>query len=110
MMDRRTFVGTAAGALFVRAHPGGNVTGGTGISSELSAKRLELLNEVVPGLTRVAIMWNPDLRGAVFEYKETASAARALRLQVQAVEVSRAKALGLTIPPSLLRRADEVLQ
>jgi putative ABC transport system substrate-binding protein len=72
------------------AHPGGNVTGGTGISSELSAKRLELLKEVVPGLTRVAIMWNPDLRGAVFEYKETASAARALRLQVQAVEVSRA--------------------
>jgi putative ABC transport system substrate-binding protein len=72
------------------ARPGGNVTGGTGISSELSAKRLELLKEVVPGLSRVAIMWNPDLRGAVFEYKETASAARALRLQLQAVEVSRA--------------------
>jgi ABC-type uncharacterized transport system substrate-binding protein len=72
------------------ARPGGNVTGLTGISSELSAKRLELLKEVVPGLSRVAIVWNPDLRGAVFEYKETASAARALRLQLQAVEVNRA--------------------
>ena len=72
------------------ARPGGNVTGLTGISPELSAKRMELLKEVVPGLSRVAIMWNPDDRGAVFEYKEAESAARSLRLQLQSVEVSRA--------------------
>jgi putative ABC transport system substrate-binding protein len=72
------------------ARPGGNVTGLTGLSPELSAKRLELLKEVVPGLSRVAIMWNPDVRGAVLNYKETESAARSLRLQLQSVEVSRA--------------------
>ena len=72
------------------AHPGGNVTGLTLISPELSAKRLELLKEAVPGLSRVAIIWNPVVRGAVLEYKETESAAHSLRLQLQSVEVSRA--------------------
>jgi putative ABC transport system substrate-binding protein len=72
------------------ARPGGNVTGLTGISPELNAKRLELLREAVPGLSRVAIMWNPDDRGALLDYKETEGAARSLRLQLQSVEVSRA--------------------
>src|SRR5215468_6525413 len=53
------------------ARPGGNVTGLSSVSPELSAKRLELLKEAVSGLSRVAIVWNPDVRGAVFEYKET---------------------------------------
>ncbi len=72
------------------ARPGGSVTGLTGISPELNAKRLELLKEAVPGLSRVAIMWNPDDRGGVLDYKETENAARALRLQLQSLEVSRA--------------------
>jgi putative ABC transport system substrate-binding protein len=72
------------------AHPGGNVTGLTLMSPELSAKRLEFLKEAVPGLSRVAIMWNPVVRGAVLEYKETESAAHSLRLHLQSVEVSRA--------------------
>jgi|SRR5450631_1834784 putative ABC transport system substrate-binding protein len=72
------------------AHPGGNVTGLTSISPELSAKRLELMKEAVPGLLRVAIMWNPDVRGAVLDYKETQNAARSLQVQLQPVEVSRA--------------------
>lgn len=71
------------------AHPGGNVTGFTSISPELSAKRLELLREAVPGLSRVAIMWNPDIRGALLDYKATEEAARSLRLQLQSVEVTR---------------------
>ena len=71
------------------AHPGGNVTGLSNISPELNAKRLELLREALPGLSRVAIMWNPDVRGAVLDYKETDSAARSLHLQLQSVEVSR---------------------
>jgi putative ABC transport system substrate-binding protein len=72
------------------ARPSGNVTGLTSLSPELSAKKLELLKEVVPGLSRVAIMWNPDVRGAVLVYKETQSAAGSLQLQLQSVEVSRA--------------------
>jgi putative ABC transport system substrate-binding protein len=72
------------------ARPGGNVTGLSSVSPELSAKRLELLREALPGLSRVAIMWNPDVRGAVLDYKETDTAARSLHLQLQSVEVSRA--------------------
>jgi putative ABC transport system substrate-binding protein len=72
------------------ARPGGNITGLSNISPELSAKRLELLKEAAPGLSRVAIMWSPDVRGAVLDYKELQSAARSLRLQLQSVEVSRA--------------------
>ena len=75
------------------ARPGGNVTGHSTISPELSGKRLELLKETVPGLSRVAIIWNPDIRGAVLDYNQTEGAARSLRLQLQSVEVSRAEDL-----------------
>jgi len=75
------------------ARPGGNVTGLSAISPELSGKRLELLREVVPGLSRVAFLWNPDVRGNLFDYKETEGAARSLRLELQSVEVSRAEDL-----------------
>jgi putative tryptophan/tyrosine transport system substrate-binding protein len=71
------------------ARPGRNITGNSSMSPELNGKRLELLKEVVPGLSRVAILWNPDIRGAVLDYKETEGAARALRLQLQSVEVTR---------------------
>ncbi len=73
------------------ARPGGNVTGHSTISPELSGKRLELLMEAVPKLSRVAFIWNPDVRGAVLDYKKTEGAARSLRLQLQSVEVPRAE-------------------
>jgi len=75
------------------ARPGGNVTGQSTISPELSGKRLEVLREVVPGLSRVAFLWNPEVRGAVLDYKETEDAARSLGLQLQSVEVPRAENL-----------------
>ena len=75
------------------ARPGGNITGHSSMSPELNGKRLELLREVVPGLSRVAILWNPEIRGAVLDYKETEGAARSLRLQLLSVEVSRAEDL-----------------
>jgi putative tryptophan/tyrosine transport system substrate-binding protein len=72
------------------ARPGGNVTGLSTLSPDLSAKRLELLKEAVPALTRVAIIWNPDIRGAVLDHKETEAASRSLHLQLQSIEVRRA--------------------
>jgi len=68
--------------------PGGNVTGMSNISADLSGKRLELLREVVPGLTRVAFLWNPDSRGAVLDYKESEAAASSLHLALQSIEVT----------------------
>jgi putative tryptophan/tyrosine transport system substrate-binding protein len=50
----------AAGLVTSLAHPGGNVTGLSGMVTELSAKRLQLLKEMIPRLTRVAVLWSPD--------------------------------------------------
>jgi len=83
----------ATGLVASLARPGGNVTGLSIISAELSGKRLELLREVVPGLSRVAFLWNPDVRGNLLDYKETEGAAGSLGLQLQSVEVVRAEDL-----------------
>jgi putative ABC transport system substrate-binding protein len=86
------FSGDPVGTGFVAslARPGGNVTGLSGVSPELSGKRLELLKQVVPGLARVAFLWNPDVRGAVLDYKETEATASSLHLELQSVELSAA--------------------
>ena len=78
----------ATGFVSSLARPGGNVTGLSAMAPELAAKRLELLKEVVPGLSRVAIMWNTNVPGNLLEYKEAGDAARSMRLQLQSVEVS----------------------
>jgi putative tryptophan/tyrosine transport system substrate-binding protein len=68
--------------------PGGNVTGLTIFSSELAAKRLELLKEIVPRLTRVAVLWNSANPGTALQLREAKAASHALGLEVQVVEVS----------------------
>jgi putative ABC transport system substrate-binding protein len=73
------------------SRPGSNMTGVTFISSELAAKRLELLKEIVPRMSRIAILWNPahvDL-----EVRELESAARILGVRLQSVEVRAAEEL-----------------
>jgi len=89
------FSSDPAGTGFVAslARPGGNVTGLSTQSPELAGKRLELLREVVPGLARVALLWNPDSRGNLLEYKETEVVARSLHVELQSVELSRAEDL-----------------
>jgi putative ABC transport system substrate-binding protein len=67
--------------------PGGNVTGVTTLHRELSGKRLELLKDTVPGLVRVAVLWNPVEVRATQQLRDTEDAARRLGLQVQALEV-----------------------
>jgi putative ABC transport system substrate-binding protein len=52
------------------AHPGGNVTGVTNLNRELGGKRLELLKEAVPKLARVAVLYDPAVRGSALEVKE----------------------------------------
>ncbi|HKD42925.1 MAG TPA: ABC transporter substrate-binding protein [Myxococcaceae bacterium] len=99
------------GTGFVRslARPGTNVTGLSNISPELSAKRLELLREAVPGLSRVAVLWNPDIRGAVFDYKETVGAAHVMGLELQSVEVSRAEDLDRAFSAITRQRAQALV-
>ncbi len=68
------------------ASPGGNITGLANITPEL-AGRLELLKEIVPQISRVAVIWNPDLPGSGLRMRETEAAARALGLKIQSLEV-----------------------
>jgi putative ABC transport system substrate-binding protein len=74
------------------ARPGSNVTGPTSLNTELGGKRLELLKEAVPKLTRVAVLYSP-LTGAAHETKEELPFA--------------ARALGLTLRPQEIRDADD---
>jgi putative ABC transport system substrate-binding protein len=69
------------------ARPGGNLTGLSFMSPDLSAKRLELLREAFPKITRVATLWNPDDPVYALELSRTHSAARALGITLQAIEV-----------------------
>jgi putative ABC transport system substrate-binding protein len=69
------------------AHPGGNITGLTDMSPTLSSKRLELLKDLVPGIARVGVLWNPTNRVKVLDFTQTQAAAEALGLALQSLEV-----------------------
>jgi putative ABC transport system substrate-binding protein len=73
------------------ARPGGNVTGLSMQQTELAGKRLELLREVVPGLSRLAIMANAGNPASMAELHELQATARTLALEVMPSEISRAE-------------------
>jgi putative ABC transport system substrate-binding protein len=120
------FSSDPAGAGFVAslARPGGNVTGLSTLSPETSGKRVELLREVIPGLSRVALLWNPDSRGNLLDYKGTEAVARSLHLELQSIElfrvedldrafsaVTKGRAQALIVPagnPIILAKQDQV--
>jgi putative ABC transport system substrate-binding protein len=79
------------------ARPGGNVTGLSNQSADLSGKRIELLREVVPGLRRLAIMANIGSSIGVLERDEVQAAAHALGLEVVKAEIQQAQ----DIPPAI---------
>ena len=71
-----------AGVVASLARPGGNVTGLSDATVDVSTKRLELLKEVVPKLSRVAILWNPANPTNPLQLKDTQAAAPALGMTV----------------------------
>jgi ABC-type uncharacterized transport system substrate-binding protein len=74
-----------AGLVTSLAHPGGNITGVTFVSSDVAAKRLQFLRDIAPNLTRLAVIWNPDHVDP--EYREIQSAAKRLGIQIRSLEV-----------------------
>ena len=76
-----------AGLVASLARPGGNLTGLSALSPELSGKRLQLLKEAVPGASRVAILFNPADAAKRLDVRETQAAAQALGVQLQLLEV-----------------------
>jgi len=80
----------ATGLVDSLARPGGNITGLTNVASVLSGKRLELLKETIPKLSRVAVLWDPKSPGSTPQWNESQLAARELGLQVHSMAVSSA--------------------
>src|SRR4030095_1314419 len=80
----------AARLIDILARPGGNVTGFTNIATTLAGKRLELLKETVPKLSRIAVLYDPKSPGAVAQWNESQQQARELGLQLHSMEVSSA--------------------
>jgi putative ABC transport system substrate-binding protein len=78
-------VGTGLVASF--AHPGGNVTGLTLVNSELTAKRLELLRELIPTAMRVAVLWNPENASNVVAWRDAQKAARAEGVTLRSLQL-----------------------
>jgi ABC-type uncharacterized transport system substrate-binding protein len=74
----------AAGLVDSLARPGGNITGLATLQRDLSGKRLELLAEVVPRLSRVGMLRNPDDETAI-GFKDYEAAARALKIRLQSL-------------------------
>jgi putative ABC transport system substrate-binding protein len=72
------------------ARPGANITGFSTINAQLAGKRLELLKETVPKLTRVAVLWDRQNPSSVQQWKEIQQPARELALQLHSMEVSSA--------------------
>jgi ABC-type uncharacterized transport system, periplasmic component len=85
------------------AKPGGNLTGLTTISEELEGKRLELLREALPGLLRVAVLWNEANSGHALNVREMERAGPPLGLQVYLLGLKRADEL-----PAVLQTAIKV--
>jgi putative ABC transport system substrate-binding protein len=74
-----------AGLIASLSRPGGNITGLTILSPELSAKRLEVLRDIIPGLSRVACLWDPTT--GISQVKLTESAAESLNIKLKVLEV-----------------------
>jgi len=77
----------ASGLIDSLAHPGGNITGVTRLTREVSGKRLELLKEIVPSLSRVGLIRDAEGSGSRVALQEYEEASHALKLQIQPLEV-----------------------
>jgi putative ABC transport system substrate-binding protein len=71
------------------ARPGGNITGITNMNADLAGKRLELLKEILPNLSRVGVLINPDIGAASSQMRNAEEAARALKLTLEPVAAIR---------------------
>lgn len=120
-----TGVGDPVGAGLVAslARPGGNITGLTNMDVELAAKRLALLKEVIPKLSRVAVLWVPGSVSSELQFDVTRTASRSLGIELQffeardsreiesafsAIARSRAGALAVLANPLVLSQQKQI--
>jgi putative tryptophan/tyrosine transport system substrate-binding protein len=91
------------------ARPGGNVTGLSQMNVQLTGKQLELLKDTVPGLSRVAFLWNPTVSHRAYELQESEAAAQALGLHAQPLEARTPEELEAAFAAAATGRADGLL-
>ncbi len=119
-------VGDPVGSRMVAslARPGGNVTGLSLQDTELDGKRIELLKEAVPGVSRIALLWSPNDPGMTLAFERVEVASRTLRLALQslpvrttqeisqmqqAAELAKAQALLVTAQPFTIEHQEQIL-
>ena len=88
------------------ARPGGNTTGLTILSPELSAKRLQLLRDFMPGLSRVASLWDPETGPS--QVRQTESAAQSMQIKLQVLQVRRSEDLVVAFETAKRTQAEAV--
>src|SRR5206468_9849501 len=91
------------------SQPGGNITGLTAISTEMDAKRLELLKEVVPSVSYVALLWNADSPLQVLAEKQVQAAAQLLRMRVLSFGVKTEEEIKSALAVMARERPDALL-
>jgi putative ABC transport system substrate-binding protein len=99
----------AIGVVASLARPGGNVTGLTSSSTELSGKRLEVLREAVPKLSKVAVLWSPAESGNARNFKETEVAAQSLKLKLLSLGLRTSDDLDNALQSSTRERAGALI-
>jgi putative ABC transport system substrate-binding protein len=90
------------------ARPGRNVTGMSSIHSELTGKRLELLREILPKMTRLAVLWHADNIGSAPAVRDLEAAARSSKVALQNLGVSTAKELAGAFSAATREHAEAV--
>jgi ABC-type uncharacterized transport system substrate-binding protein len=91
------------------ARPGGNVTGLTKLTPELATKRLDLVTEMVSGLSRVAVLWDPGYSDFAADWRELQATARAKSVTLLPVEVHDPADLDLAFATMVRQRAEAII-
>jgi putative ABC transport system substrate-binding protein len=91
------------------ARPGGNVTGLSALVTEIYAKRVELLRELVPGAARIAALFNMSNPAIPPQWREVERAARALGIEPQLLDVRKREELGPAFDAAIRQRADALV-
>ena len=91
------------------AHPGSNVTGLSGMAPDLAGKRLQLLKELLPGMSRVAVLWNAANAYSAHSFKETVDAARMLAVELQSLEVRAPADIDGALEAAMSQHADALI-
>jgi putative ABC transport system substrate-binding protein len=98
-----------AGIIATLARPGGNVTGLTKLTPELATKRLELLTETIPGVSRVGVLWDPGYSDFSADWRELRTTARAKSVTLWPVEVHDPADLDHAFATIVRERAEAVI-